>query len=38
MINCTINSEEMAMFDGKKYNHTYGELTQNGIKLSLIHI
>tara|TARA_Y100000741_G_scaffold138887_1_gene104698 strand:- start:4 stop:618 length:615 start_codon:yes stop_codon:yes gene_type:complete len=38
MINCTINSEEMAMFDGKNYNHTYGELTQNGIKTIIDYV
>tara|TARA_Y100000996_G_scaffold412425_3_gene398503 strand:- start:5 stop:619 length:615 start_codon:yes stop_codon:yes gene_type:complete len=38
MINCTINSEEMAIFDDKKYNHTYGELTKNGIKTIIDYV
>ena len=31
MINCNINSEETSLFKEKKYSHTYGELTKNGI-------
>ena len=32
MINCQIDTEEIDKFDKKNYNHTYGELTYDGIK------
>jgi SAM-dependent methyltransferase len=38
MINCSINSDEISMFEGKKYNHTYGELTKNGIKTIIDYV
>jgi len=38
MINCSINSDEISMFEGKNYNHTYGELTKNGIKTIIDYV
>lgn len=38
MINCNINKEEVNMFENKKFNHTYGELTKNGIRTIIDYV